>query len=448
VLAGAASAAAGLLLITGCGTGSPSADRNARTSAGAGHASNAAARVTVTLKIPAALRSAPFDRTRKLTIPRGWHISLWARVPGARLATWTPDHRLLVSRPGSGDIVELTPRSGKTPSQRTLVSGLRQPHGMAFRGSTLYVAESHRVDTYHYAKGKVGARHTLISGLPDAKSPELGGAYAHALKSVVVGADGSVYVSVGSTGNISAEDRRAHPQRATILRWSPKDRKLHVFARGVRNGTGLAIDPSGSVWTAVNNRDQMGYPFHQDYTGDGRSDYGRVLQSYVNDHPLEPLAKLTAGRDLGWPYCDPDPSVQRGKRNSPLAYAKRPFVRDPDTNAGGVHLNCAKLPRIEQGLPAHSAPLGLTFAKLPAPYGVGAVVGSHGSWNRNPPRQPVVSFFHWKSGQVSGRRVLVSGFQLTDGSRWGRVVGVAQGPGGALYITDDQAGAVYRLATH
>jgi glucose/arabinose dehydrogenase len=362
---------------------------------------------------------------------------VWARVDGARLASWTPDGRLLVSRPDHGDIVELTPHRGHAPGRRTLVSGLRQPHGMAFRRGTLYVAETNRVDTFHYAKGRVGRRHTLIGGLP--------GGGAHPLKSVVVGPQGGVYVSVGSSGNISAEDRSAHPQRATILRWSPKTRRVHVFTRGVRNGTGLAVDPHGAVWTAVNNRDQMPYPYHRDWTGDGKSDYGRVLQSYVNDHPLEPVARVTRGRDLGWPYCDPDPSRRPGVRGSALRYAERPFVRDPDTNRGGTHLDCAKLPRIEQGLPAHSAPLGLTFAHLPAPYGTGAIVASHGSWNRQPPRQPAVSFFPWKNGHLGARRFLISGFQAADGSRWGRVVGVAKGSDGALYVTDDAAGAVYRV---
>ena len=110
----------------------------------------------------------------------------------------------------------------------------------------------------------------MVGGLPDARSPELGGAYAHALKSVAIGKDGALYVSVGSTGNVSAEDREANPERAAILRVPPGGGKPTVFARGVRNGTGLAVDPDGGVWTAVNNRDNIGYPYDRDYDGDGR----------------------------------------------------------------------------------------------------------------------------------------------------------------------------------
>jgi glucose/arabinose dehydrogenase len=315
-------------------------------------------------------------------------------------------------------------------------------------GSTLYVAESDRVDAYTYRNGSVGPRRTVVEGLPDAKSPDLRGAYAHALKSVAVGRDGSVYVSVGSTGNISEEDRTADPERATILRVPPGSSTAQVFARGVRNGTGLAIDPDGAVWTAVNNRDNLSYPFDRDYDGDGRSDEGEVLPAYVADHPLEAVAKLTAGRDLGWPYCQPDPDVDPGAPGSALDYSERPFRRDAETNPDGSKLDCDVLPRVEQGLGAHSAPLGLSFTPgsgLPAPYGVGALVGVHGSWNRQPPRAPEVAFFPWRNGALGDQQTILGGFQSVDGDRWGRPVAAVQGPDRAVYVSDDLSGAIYQM---
>jgi glucose/arabinose dehydrogenase len=386
--------------------------------------------------------AAPFDRARRLQAPAGWTVTVWARVPGARLLAWTGDRRLLVSRPKFGDVVALSPGSGDAvPAASTLVGGLNQPHGLALTGDTLLVAESDQVDAYSYASGKVSGRRVVIDDLPDAKSPELGGQYAHALKSVAVGPDGALYVSVGSTGNISAEDRDAVPERATILRAPAGGGKPTVFARGVRNGTGLAVDPGGAVWTAVNNRDNIGYP----HDGDDR---GEVLLPYVNDHPLEPLARLRQGRDLGWPYCNPDPDLRPGTEDSPLSYTARPFVRDIQTNPDGAKLDCATLPPVEQGMGAHSAPLGLSFAVkpgLPGAYGPGALVGVHGSWNRNPPRPPEVSFFAWRDGTLGPQQTLLTGFQLEDGSRWGRPVMAVQGPDGALYVSDDLAGAVYRV---
>jgi glucose/arabinose dehydrogenase len=389
---------------------------------------------------------APFDTTRQLQAPPGWTVSVWARVPGARLLAWTPDRRLLVSRPKSGDVVTLTPGEGDAPAtQQTLVSGLNQPHGLAFAGDTLYVAESDQVNAFTYRAGALSDRRIVVGGLPDAKSAELGGAYAHALKSVAVGADGTLYVSVGSAGNISAEDRDATPERASILRVAPGGRP-ETFARGVRNGTGLAVDPDGAVWTAVNHRDNTGFPWDADYDGDGESDQGEVIQDYVNDHPFEQLAKLTPGRDLGWPYCNPDPDVSPGKKDSPLDYANRPFVRDIQTNADGTKLDCAALPPTEQGMGAHSAPLGLAFTEdLPGGYGAGALVGVHGSWNRKPPRPPEVSFYPWRDGGLGPQQTLLTGFQNDDGSRWGRPVMAVRGPDGALYVSDDSAGAVYRV---
>ncbi|MEU8287467.1 gluconolaconase [Micromonospora sp. NPDC048905] len=391
----------------------------------------------------------PFDQVRRLQAPPGWKVDVWARVPGARLLAWTPDGRLLVSRPRSGDVLALVPgKDDAAPTRGTLISGLNQPHGLAFRGDTLYVAESDRVDSFTYRTGVLSDRRVVVEGLPDAKSPELRGTYAHALKSVTVGRDGAVYVSIGSTGNVSVEDRDAVPQRAAVLRVSAGGGRPEVFARGVRNGTGLAVDPDGAVWTAVNNRDNVAYPVDRDYDGDGTADQGRTLQAYVNDHPLEPLARLTRGRDLGWPYCNPDPDVELGAKDSPLSYTRRPFVRDVQHNSDGNKLDCAALPPVEQGLAAHSAPLGLSFTGspgLPGGYGSGALVGVHGSWNRTPPRAPQVSFFPWRAGTLGPEQVLLTGFQASDGSRWGRPVMAVQGPDRALYVSDDLAGAVYRL---
>lgn len=388
---------------------------------------------------------APFDEPRTVLAPEGWTASLLAEVPGARLLAWAPDGRLLVSRPRSGDVLALN-ADGR--ERRTLIGGLNEPHGLAFRGGVLYVAESDRVDAFDYRDGAVSGRRTVLGGLPGARSPDVGGAYAHPLKSVAVGRDGSLYVSVGSTGNVSAEDRSADPERAAILRLAPGATRAATFARGVRNGTGLAVAPDGAVWTAVNDRDNVAYPYDRDVTGDGRSDRGAVLQDYVNDHPLEELARLTPGRDLGWPYCNPDPDVRPGVPGSALDYSDRPFVRDQQLNADGSKLDCAALPRVEQGLPAHSAPLGLAFvgdAGLPG-LGVGALVGVHGSWNRQPPRAPEVTFFPWRNGGLGDGRTLLGGFQASDGSRWGRPVAAVPGPDGAVYVSDDLAGAIYRLA--
>lgn len=383
----------------------------------------------VTVQVPDDLVAAPFDEPRKALVPNGWTMSVWTRVPKPRLATWAPDGALLVSIPSVGQVIRVQP-SGLGPQMQLLVGGMDQPHGLAIAGSTLYIAESDQVDAFDYVDGKAVRPRTVAAGLPDARSPDLGGAYSHALKSVAVGPDGAVYFSIGSTGNISAEDRNATPQRATVMRIPPGGGPFQPFATGVRNGTGLAIAPDGALWTAVNNRDNVEVP-------DQGSSYGLVVPDYVNDHPPESMAKLTPGRELGWPYCNPD----GGPANLAL-------IRDVQTNPDGSRLDCAALPPIEQSMGAHSAPLGMNFVDgaLPGPYARGALVGVHGSWNRQPPRAPEVSFFPWENGNLGDQQTLVGGFQSDDGSRWGRPVAAVVGPDGAVYVTDDAADAIYRLA--
>ena len=89
------------------------------------------------------------------------------------------------------------------------------------------------------------------------------------------------------------------------------------------------------MWTAVNNRDNIGYPFDRPYAGDSASSYGKVIPDYVDDHPAEAVARLTAGRDLGWPYCEPDPDVDPGVAGTASDPAAPPFVRDVQTNPDG-----------------------------------------------------------------------------------------------------------------
>ena len=417
----------GVVLLAGCSSSTPPAATPAPPSSPP--AASAAGLSEVTVQVPGDLAAAPFDEPRKALVPNGWTMSVWGRVPKPRLAAWAPDGGLLVSVPSSGQVIRMQPTGGE-PQMQVVLENMTQPHGLAFAGSTLYVAESNQVDAFDYADGKATNRRTAAAGLPDARNSELGGAYAHALKSVAVGRDGAVYFSIGSTGNVSPEDRSATPQRATIMRIPPGGGPFQPFATGVRNGTGLAIAPDGAVWTAVNNRDNVQIP-------EQGPSYGQVDPAYVNDHPPESVAKLTAGRDLGWPYCNPD----GGPANLAL-------IRDVQMNADGGKLDCGSLAPIEQSLGGHSAPLGLAFVDggLPAPYDEGALVGVHGSWNRQPPRAPEVSFFPTQGGGLGNQETLVGGFQAADGSRWGRPVAAVLGPDGAIYVTDDSADAVYRVA--
>ena len=268
----------------------------------------------------------------------------------------------------------------------------------------------------------------------------------HRPKDVTVAPDGTVYFNVGSSSNASPGDRTMSPPRAVIMAVRPDGTGLRVVERGVRNGEGLAVAPDGTVWTAVNERDNIPYPSHGRY-GTSSDAFGQVIQGYVNNHPPDEVVPVTAGRDLGWPYCDPDQD-----ENHPAgSLTGVPLIPDAATNPGGNKLHCAALPPVEVGLPAHTAPLGMSFlegSKIPAPWSGGAAIAGHGSWNRQPPRAPVVLWLAWNAstGTLAPAVTLVGGFQNSDGSYWGRPVDAVPGPDGGLYVSDDQAGAIYRLA--
>jgi glucose/arabinose dehydrogenase len=380
-------------------------------------------------------------------VPKGWTAEVWARVPDARIEAWSPQGDLLVSQPDDGTILELTPRAGANPTARIVLRDLTAPQGLAFARldgrEVLYVGESDEIDRYPWTgTGIAGARTVVAGDLPDV---DPAGDDVHRWKDVAVAANGTVYFNIGSSSNADPDDRTMSPPRAVIMAVGPDGRGLHVVEQGVRNGEGLAVAPDGTVWTAVNNRDQVPYPFHGPYEN-VKDAFGQVISAYVDEHPPDEVVPVAAGRDLGWPYCNPDQD-----KNTPVgSLADIPLVPDSVTDPGAGRLHCAALPRIEVGLPAHSAPIGLSFlegTRIPAPWSTGAAVAVHGSWDRSPPRSPGVLWMRWNAGthRLEPAVTLVTGFQNADGSRWGRPVDAVAGPDGALYVSDDDAGAIYRL---
>jgi glucose/arabinose dehydrogenase len=408
----------------------------------------ASADSTTTLIVPAGEGAGPLSTPRQLTVPSGWTARVWARVNDARMEAWTPEGDLLVSAPNGGQIVELRADAAGTATATTLLAGLTDPQGLAFAKLAgqwvLYVGESDQIDRYPWGHGGIsGVRTVITKGLPDL---DHSGDDVHRPKDVTVAADGTIYFNVGSSSNANPDDRTMSPQRAVIMAVRPDGTDLRAVERGVRNGEGLAVAPNGAVWTAVNERDNIPYPSHGPYGTYGDA-FGQVIQAYVNDHPPDEVAPVTTGRDLGWPYCDPDQDDNTTKGS----LADVPLVANAATNPTGTALNCAKLAPIEVGLPAHSAPLGMTFlegSRIPAPWSGGAVIAVHGSWDRHPPRAPAVEWLAWDAAKntLTPAVTLVGGFENADGTYWGRPVDAVPGPDGALYVSDDSAGAIYRLA--
>lgn len=368
-----------------------------------------------------------------LTIPTGWTVEVWANVPGARIAAWAPDGRLVVSSASQGTVVTITPQGpGGGPAVSTIVAGLAKPQGLAFgrigNRDVLVIGEENAITAWDYVDGAMSNRRVLVGDLPTD---------GHGAKGLAI--DGqTVYYSLGSSGNRTPADRISSPERAVIAQVLLDGSGNAVVAHGVRNGFGLGIAPDGTLFTAVNQSDNQRYPY-RDETGR----YGKVISEFVNENPLEQVTRVTSGGDVGWPYCFPDAQSSR----APVLLA---YVADPETNPDSTVADCTVLARTSLGLPAHSAPLDIEFTQgtaLEDVLGLGALIGVHGSWNRTPPREPAVLWAPWDGTRdnLAPAVPLVTGFQNADGSRWGRAVSAVPGADGARYVTDDAAGLVYRL---
>jgi glucose/arabinose dehydrogenase len=395
------------------------------------------ASVTVPVQVPAALRTAPFDVPHTLTVPPGFAISVYARISGARFMALAPNGDLLVSQPGAGKVVLVRPNPGGNSTLVDFASSLSSPHGLAFdsiAGTTyLYIAESNQIDRYVYHSGDTAAknRQIIIAGLPD------GG---HNLKNIVLDGQHKLYVSIGSSCNVCLSDTTSNPLRAAIYQYDADGGNGRLFARGLRNAEGLAIAPgtSNALWVVGNHRDNVPYPYN-----DGTGQYGKVIPTYVDNHPPDVFTHARDGGNYGWPFCNPNPDTAAG-------YHTMPYDPDYDLNADG-HVGCGAMDRTDLGIPAHSAPLGLHFwteLNAPAAYAGGAVIGLHGSWNRTVPTGYKVIYVPWnRVAQTPGDPLdLVTGwFDSATRQPWGRPVAAVADRLGNLFISDDFSGTVYKL---
>lgn len=417
-----------------------------------GHAQSPAppaATVASKVQVPASMRGAPFDVDRYLTVPPDFSIAVYARVSAPRFMALAPNGDLLVSQPSTGKVLLVRPgASGADPAVSDFATGLRNPHDIVFhtidQTTYVYITESNQINRYTYTSGALTAqnRQVVIAGLPDASTPELHGNYGHQLKNLALDSSHKLYVSIASTCNACLEDTQSDPVRGAIYQYNADGTGRRLFARGLRNAEGLAFVPgTDRLWAIVNNRDNIAYPFNQDFDGDGTSDLGKVLTPYVDNHPPEEFTYVQDGGNYGWPFCNPNPDQ---------TLDNMPFDRDYQFNASG-QVDCNGMTRISRGIQAHSAPLGLTFmggTSFASPYRAGAVAALHGSWNRAAKTGYKVIYFPWDATtQVpTGQLDLVSGF-LDNATQavLGRPVDVAVDAQGAMLISDDYSGTIYKL---
>ena len=316
----------------------------------------------------------------------------------AKTVTGTSPNRLTLLR----DIE----KDGTAKLRTTFAEGLNQPFGMALVGPTFYVANTDGVLAFPFIPGqqKLEGKGTKVLDLP------AGGYNNHWTRNLLASPDGRrLYVSVGSGSNVAEHGTANELLRANILEINPDGTGLRVFAGGLRNPVGMAWEPvSGALWTAVNERDELGDDLVPDY-----------------------LTSVKPGAFYGWPYS------YYGANEDPRRKGER-----PDLVAKAV------VPDVPMG--AHTASLGLAFYtgdSFPAKFKGGAFVGQRGSWNRSQFSGYKVAFVPFKDGKPAGPpEDFLTGFIATADEVYGRPVGVAVAADGALLVADEPGGKIWRVA--
>ncbi|HEY7904647.1 MAG TPA: sorbosone dehydrogenase family protein [Casimicrobiaceae bacterium] len=325
---------------------------------------------------------------------RGFFMRLFMKKAGAG----TPSaNRITLLRDNDGD--------GGGGTRTVFLENLHSPFGMALIGSDLYVADTDALLRVPFRTGetRIDDAPVVITDLP------AGTINHHWTKNVIASPDGrKLYVTVGSNSNVGENGIDAEAGRAAIWEVDVATHAHRIYASGLRNPNGLAWEPqTGAMWTAVNERDELGSDLVPDY--------------------------MTAVRDgafYGWPYS------YYGQHVDTRVDPQRPDL-------------VAKALAPDYALGPHTASLGLAStagAALPPPFANGMFVGQHGSWNRTPKSGYKVIFVPFANGRPSGSPIdVLTGFLDADGNARGRPVGVAIDRKGALLVADDVGNCIWRV---
>ena len=325
---------------------------------------------------------------------RGWVME---KVMGRAGAGVPSANRISLLRDKDGD--------GVAETRYTFLQNLNSPFGITLVGNDLYIADTDRLLRFQYQPGanEITTPGEKIVDLPG------GTLNHHWTKNVIASPDGKkLYVTVGSNSNVGENGLDAEKDRAAIWEVDPATHEHRIFAAGLRNPNGLAWEPkSGALWTAVNERDEIGSDLVPDY-----------------------ITSVKDGGFYGWPFSYYGQHVD--ERVSP---------QNPDLVAKAIAPDYAVGP--------HTASLGLMFAEanaLPAPFTQGAIIGQHGSWNRTPHSGYKVLFVPFSNGKPSGQPVdLLTGFLDKDEKAMGRPVGVAGDHRGGVLVADDVGNRIWRI---
>jgi glucose/arabinose dehydrogenase len=311
-----------------------------------------------------------------------------------------------VPSPNRITLLRDTNHDGIAETRTVFLENLNSPFGMTLVGNDLYVADTDRLLRFHYENGD-----TAIKSQPIKVVDLPGGTLNHHwTKNVIASQDGSkLYVTVGSNSNVGENGMDQEQGRAAIWEVDRATGNHRIFASGLRNPNGMAWEPqSGALWTAVNERDEIGSDLVPDY-----------------------ITSVKDGGFYGWPFS---------------YYGQHVDVRVEPQNPDLV----AKAIAPDYAVGPHTASLGLTFAegnKLPSQFKEGAFIGQHGSWNRKPHSGYKVIFVPFSDGKPTGQPIdVLSGFLNDEEKAMGRPVGVVIDQQGDLLVADDVGNKVWRVS--
>lgn len=349
--------------------------------------------------LPAAWASSATDAVlENVRLPMGFKIEVYAdNLPEARSMALGSQGTLFVgTRSGKVYAVSGRPGSGQKPTTRVLAQRLNMPNGVAFRDGALYVAEVNRILRYDGIE-------SALSSPPEPKvvRDDLPKDRHHGWKYIAFGPDGKLYVPIGAPCNVCSE-----PKYALIARMNPDGSDYEVFARGIRNSVGFTWHPqTRELWFTDNGRDWLG----------------------DDQPPCELNRAPRPGLDFGFPYC-------HGKD-----------IKDPEFGKLG---DCARSTPPAQALGAHVAPLGLKFytgTAFPESYRGRIFIAEHGSWNRKQKNGYRITTVKLDGSKAVSYEPFATGFNRGN-EVYGRPVDLLLLDDGSMLLSDDQAGAVYRIS--
>ena len=336
----------------------------------------------------------------KIILPQGFSISVYAEVPNARSMCWGANETLFVGNRNGDKVYAIKDdnHDGKADRVITIAKGLNTPNGVAFRNGSLYVAEISRILRFDKIEDNLDnpPKHVVVTDKFPDKSH-------HGWKYIAFGPDDKLYVPVGAPCNVCEADSIF----STITRMNPDGSNIEIFAKGVRNTVGFAWHPqTKELWFTDNGRDEMG-----------------------DEQPGDELNYASQkGMHFGFPYC------HQGN------------ILDPEFGKGK---NCTDYIAPARVLAPHVAALGMLFytgSNFPSSYTNQIFIAEHGSWNRSSPLGYRVSLVKLEGTRVIDYTTFASGWLQKDGTVLGRPVDVKVAKDGALLVSDDYAGAIYRIA--